>query len=77
MPVESTIYRKFWGKYQNSFSKRGFGYGWTERASVRSIPVGLRIDHVLTDKGLTPLVCEIGPDVGSDHLPVITDIAFQ
>ncbi|WP_214169509.1 endonuclease/exonuclease/phosphatase family protein [Geoanaerobacter pelophilus] len=74
MPVESTIYRKYWSAYQNVFSQRGFGYGWTEWVSVRSIPVGVRIDHVLIGKGLTPLVCETGTDVGSDHLPVIADI---
>ena len=77
MPVESTIYRKFWSGYRNTFSERGTGYGWTERASVRGIPVRFRIDHILMDKGLKPMICKTGPDVGSDHLPVIADIAFQ
>lgn len=77
MPVESIIYRKYWSGYHNAFSERGTGYGWSERASVRGIPVWFRIDHVLMDKGLKPMNCKIGPDVGSDHLPVIADIAFQ
>ncbi|MDD2735967.1 MAG: endonuclease/exonuclease/phosphatase family protein [Desulfuromonadaceae bacterium] len=76
MPLESTIYRNFWGKFQNAFSIRGIGYGWTERASVRGIPVGIRIDHVLMDKSMKPLMCATGPDVGSDHLPIIADVAF-
>jgi len=77
MPAESTIYRKYWSGYQNVFSMRGTGYGWTERASVRGIPVWFRIDHILVNEDLKPLICRIGPDVGSDHLPVISDIVFQ
>lgn len=77
MPVESTIYRKFWSGYQNAFSERGTGYGWTERASVRGIPVRFRIDHILMGKGLVTVDCKTGPDVGADHLPVIADIAFH
>ena len=76
MPVESTIYRRLWSVYANAFSKTGNGYGWSERASVRGIPIAVRIDHVLTGKGLTPLLCEVGPDIGSDHLPLIADIAI-
>ena len=77
MPVESALYRKYWGGYNNSFSRCGTGYGWTERASVRGIPVAVRIDHVLTGNGVLPLVCETGSDVGSDHLPVIADISLN
>lgn len=77
MPVESRIYRTYWSNYQNAFSRSGTGYGWTERASVRGIPVGIRIDHVLVDKSVKPLTFETGPDVGSDHLPIIADIAFH
>ena len=77
MPVESTIYRKYWSGYQNAFSELGTGYGWTERASVRGIPVRFRIDHILVDKELKPMFCRTGPGVGSDHLPVIADIVFQ
>jgi len=77
MPVESSIYRECWSKYSNAFSNCGTGYGWTQRASVRGIPVGVRIDHVLTDEYIIPTHCEIGPDVGSDHLPVIADISFK
>jgi endonuclease/exonuclease/phosphatase family metal-dependent hydrolase len=74
MPVESAIYRKVWRGYSNAFSKTGSGYGWSERVSVLGIPLAVRIDHVLTGKGLTPRLCEMGPDVGSDHLPVIADV---
>ena len=74
MPVESAIYREFWGGYANAFSRAGFGYGLTQWVAVRGIKQGVRIDHVLTGSGLVPSLCETGPNVGSDHLPVIADI---
>ena len=76
MPTASAIYRAAWSNYANAFSRVGNGYGWTVRGDVRGIPVRVRIDHVLTGKGLVPRVCEVGPDVGSDHLPVIADVGF-
>lgn len=76
MPVESNIYRENWGEYPNAFTVRSSGYGWTERVSVKRIPVAVRIDHILVDKGVVPLLCETGPDVGSDHLPLIADIRY-
>ncbi|RII27486.1 MAG: hypothetical protein CXR30_15360 [Geobacter sp.] len=74
MPVESNIYSQVWGAYSNAFSSQGVGYGWTEGASQRGIVMSVRIDHILTGSGLTPSRCQVGPDVGSDHLPLIADI---
>ncbi|MBT1070883.1 endonuclease/exonuclease/phosphatase family protein [Pelotalea chapellei] len=76
-PVESVIYRTVWGDLANAFDKVGRGYGITQRVSVKGFSFGARIDHVLAGKGLVPKVCEVGPDIGSDHLPVIADIGFS
>ncbi len=38
--------------------------------------LGLPIDHVLVSPGLTVIDSRVGPDVGSDHLPVIVDVDF-
>lgn len=76
MPVESTIYRETWSDFANAFSVVGRGYGWTFRDRPYGVPLDVRIDHILTANGATPLTCEIGPDIGSDHLPVIADIAI-
>jgi endonuclease/exonuclease/phosphatase family metal-dependent hydrolase len=76
MPVQSSIYRQYWSTYQNAYSKLNSGYGWTERVTVKGIPVAVRIDHILVDKGVVPKICKTGPDVGSDHLPLIADIAL-
>lgn len=74
MPVESAIYRECWSDYRNAFTMAGFGYGWTERAEIRGVPLAVRIDHILTDAGFIPKMCQVGPDIGSDHLPVIADV---
>ena len=76
-PVDSTLYRSVWDGYSNAFSEVGLGYGWTQRVAVLGYTYRARIDHILTQKGLTPLVCEVGPDVGSDHLPVIADFRME
>jgi len=74
-PVDSTLYKLIWNDFANAFSERGVGFGWTQRVSVRGYSYSSRVDHILTGKGLTPLLCEVGPDIGSDHLPLIADIA--
>jgi len=77
MPVESTIYRQHWSEFLNAFSLSGRGYGFTTMDIHKKIPIPLRIDHILSENGLTPLACKIGPDVGSDHRPVIADLAWE
>ncbi|MEZ6234004.1 MAG: endonuclease/exonuclease/phosphatase family protein [Phycisphaerales bacterium] len=52
----------------------GTGLGTTWGHSV-AWP-GFRIDHVYT-RGLTPLACAVGPDIGSDHRPVIVRVRLD
>jgi endonuclease/exonuclease/phosphatase family metal-dependent hydrolase len=71
MPVESVIYRKDWSDCRNAFSSVGRGFGYTRILRRFSV----RIDHVLTcGEGWTPVRAFIGPDLGSDHLPLIVDL---
>ena len=72
-PADSALFRQVWNGFANAFSERGFGYGFTQRVSVRGMPFSARIDHILTSKELAPHFCAVGPDVGSDHLPLIAD----
>lgn len=51
---------------------RGFGLDGTWPAGVAALR--LPIDTCLVSKGLTLLACRPGPDVGSDHLPLIVDL---
>lgn len=59
-------------------SEDGFGYQATWPANDWPIAgdyAGLPVDHALTTAALTTTGRAIGPAVGSDHLPLIVDIA--
>ena len=59
-------------------SEDGFGYQATWPANDWPIAgdyAGLPVDHALTTNALTTAQRSIGPAVGSDHLPLIVEIA--
>jgi endonuclease/exonuclease/phosphatase family metal-dependent hydrolase len=70
MPVESWIYRTDWSRCRNGFSRAGTGFGFT-RILVR---FSARIDHVLACSGWSPVRAFVGPDLGSDHRPMVVDL---
>jgi vancomycin resistance protein VanJ len=70
MPIESAIYHDCWSGYRNAFSSTGLGFGETKRTRWH----GVRIDHVLADAHWKPVCCRVGPDVGSDHLPLVAEL---
>ncbi len=70
MPVESRIYARYWGDLSNAFGRAGLGFGWTRILKRFRV----RIDHVLTGGGASVRRARIGPDLGSDHLPMVTVI---
>jgi len=70
MPVESAIYRSYWSDCANSYSEVGHGFGFTRVLKWFSV----RIDHVLACGGWRPVKAIVGPDLGSDHLPLIVDL---
>ncbi len=41
------------------------------------LPARIPIDHVLCSPSVTVLRLAIGPDVGSDHLPVVAEVALR
>jgi endonuclease/exonuclease/phosphatase (EEP) superfamily protein YafD len=55
-------------------TRAGFGYqgSYPSSSAILRIP----IDHVLVSCGVGVRDRTIGPDVGSDHLPVIVDLTF-
>ncbi|MHC5543056.1 endonuclease/exonuclease/phosphatase family protein, partial [Singulisphaera rosea] len=69
MPVEGAIYRQNFSGYTNAFNDAGLGIG-----NTRFIPhLGFRVDHVLAGAGWRCRSCWVGPDVGSDHRPLVAD----
>lgn len=74
MPVESNIYRESFGGFTDSFSKVGFGFGHTEFISKHGLSLSARIDHILTSREFSPVSCVVGPEVGSDHRPLVAHL---
>jgi endonuclease/exonuclease/phosphatase (EEP) superfamily protein YafD len=70
LPVDSRIYDRSWSWLGNAFSEAGWGFGATKFTRWH----GVRIDHVLGGPGWACRSCWVGPDVGSDHRPVIADM---
>lgn len=70
LPVASTIYRQYWGDLNNAFSITGWGLGHTKVEKLW----GVRIDHILSNSGIIPVRSWLGPDLGSDHLPLMAEL---
>jgi vancomycin resistance protein VanJ len=71
-PADSPLYRTNWSDLSNAYTSAGFGWGATKHTRW----VGVRIDHVLAGPGWGWERCWVGPDVGSDHRPVIADAVW-
>jgi vancomycin resistance protein VanJ len=74
LPPDSNIYRAHWRHFQNAFCKAGFGFGNTVFVKQGPFTFSSRIDHVLFTNQWQCAGCWVGPDVGSDHLPLIADL---
>lgn len=68
----SPIYKKYWTQFTDTFLKRGFGFGYTYHTGWH----GVRIDHVLCDSDWRVIRFQTGPDIGTEHRPVIADVEF-
>ncbi len=74
MPIDSRIYRDVWAGYENAFSRVGFGLGHTKFEPLGPLKYGIRIDHWLSTADCQFQRCWVGPDLGSDHRPLIADL---
>lgn len=70
LPSDSRIFRQYWGDFDDAFESAGLGFGNTKFTRYW----GIRIDHALTRQPDRFYKCRTGPDVGSDHIPLIADI---
>ena len=75
MPTQSSIYRHHWSAMCNAFSMAGLGLGYTEWPTIRSWQFGIRIDHIVTGCSWRPVRCWVGPDLGSDHRPLLANLS--
>lgn len=72
MSIANPIYKRYWSLFTDAFSSGGVGFGYTKFTRWH----GVRIDHILRDGNWKILSADVGPDVGSDHRPVIADLQF-
>jgi endonuclease/exonuclease/phosphatase family metal-dependent hydrolase len=72
-PDESRIFASAWDGLENAFSVAGWGFGYTKRTRL----IRVRIDHVLATEHFDVAASFVGPDIGSDHLPVIADLRWR
>ena len=70
----SPSYRRLCDELGLTNTRRGFGILPTWPASLPTV-MRLPIDHCLVGSGITVLDCRLGPNIGSDHLPLIIDLA--
>ena len=70
LPVESAIYRRYWGDFRNAFGRAGWGPGYTKHTRHW----GVRIDHILTSNDIDTRNSFVEPSVGSDHWPLVADL---
>ncbi len=77
LTVDSTIYREYWSGYLDAFTRTGFGFGYTKRTKINIFRYKSRIDHIPSTRHFRPVRCRIGPDYGSDHFPLVADLAFN
>jgi vancomycin resistance protein VanJ len=73
LPSDSAIYRRYWSDLTDSHEAAGWGFGYTWHTRRFG---HLRIDHILAGPGWRVRHSEVGPDVNSDHRPVVADVEW-
>jgi endonuclease/exonuclease/phosphatase (EEP) superfamily protein YafD len=52
------------------------GFDFKPTWASRWLPFGIKIDHILVGRAIGVAGHQVGGDVGSDHFPVVVDIAY-
>jgi vancomycin resistance protein VanJ len=68
-PADSPILATIHSRYHSAFAEAGFGWGYT----CPSRTPWARIDQFFGSNDWTFSRCWVGPDLGSDHLPVFAE----
>src|SRR5207237_8966827 len=71
-PSDSPTFAPVRRRFRVGFDEAGRGYGYTYPSRLPWI----RIDHILASPDWSIVRCWVGPDVGSDHLPVIAEVVL-
>lgn len=80
MTPSSRSYDLIAARFDDSFREAGWGFGHTYPTTLRSLGVSLpllRIDYIFHSPELIALRAAVGADGGSDHLPLVADLALR
>lgn len=72
-PPRSPHVRPLEKRFLDVFAAIGIGYGYTYPAESP----WLRLDRFYVSREWVPLSCRIGPSFGSDHRPLLVDVALE
>jgi endonuclease/exonuclease/phosphatase family metal-dependent hydrolase len=70
MPSDDSTMAALRANFRFAFEDAGWGYGYTRPARLPWV----RIDHILAGPEWYAVACRVGPDFGSDHLPVFAEL---
>ena len=80
MSDQTSIYASLTAQMGDSFREGGVGLGtsWPafQAAGLAFLPALIRIDYIWHSRGFYALNAEVGPYLGSDHLPVAATLDF-
>lgn len=71
-----------WSEYfsdaleQSGLHDAALGFGLARSWPSQFAPVGIRIDHCLLSRHWRSMATSVGPALGSDHLPVVTEASL-
>lgn len=72
-PPESVFWRRDWHGLTDAFASAGWGWGTTKQTRW----FGTRIDYILPDASWRVTGSRVGPDLGSDHRPVVAELELN
>lgn len=72
MPADEASMAALRSSFLFAFDEAGWGFGYTKPAKLPWI----RIDHLLTGAEWAVTRCVVGPDLGSDHLPLMAEVVL-
>jgi vancomycin resistance protein VanJ len=77
-PTGSLVLRRLRSdRFRDAFREAGRGYGFTYGHRLRARVSYLRIDYILFSRGLVALRTWVGGGAGSDHRPVLSEMALS